>query len=159
MTRASIMVFILACSLLFSVFSSANDSRADEIELESYVPLRMHFVISHGRPRNIGTLSGDGKINFVTYRNTGNTRREFIIEPTEKEWREFFNVVEGANIWGLEKNWCDCLPANIQMLPSTQVSWQLELEYPDRVLEIMGWTRIITERAEGLRESYTAPRS
>lgn len=158
MTRVSIVMFILASCLVFSIFSSVNESHADERELESYVPLNMHFTIVHlGRPPiwRTGTLSSDGKIYHVLEREFSAIREESIIEPTEEEWKAFFNVVESTNIWGLKEG-SEFLPTGIQRLARVPIYWKLELEYPERILEIEGWTIAINTRvdAKGAREVF-----
>jgi len=128
---------------MFYVFSPANETRVEKVQLESYVPLRMHFGIGFSisglRSGLEGTLS-DGKIRIVVYSHVpwlfdAPSREEFVIEPTEAEWEEFFRVCEKANIWGL-RNDGESFSDVLVVRPG--ISWRLELEYPDRTLEIGG---------------------
>jgi len=141
-TKTSIMVFILACCLLFPVFSSANESRACETELESYAPWTLHFMILNPRVVDVrGTFSRarDGKIHVVVERDLHTTREELIIEPTEEEWKEFFNAVERANIWGLGEEE-EFAPEGMTFINNTGgIFWGLFLVYcHDRFLNLQG---------------------
>jgi len=145
-----------AILIIMLYFVSPVWGGGNEIELESYVPLNMHFTIYHeGRPPiwRTGTLSGDGKIHHaLTIRLRSGHPEESVIEPTEEEWKEFFNVVESANIWGLEKG-SELLPTTRARVP---IYWKLELEYPDRILKIEGWTVSTTTRVDvkGAKEVF-----
>jgi len=146
LSKTSIIVFILACCLLFSIFSPVNETNSGEKELElgrleSYVPLRMHFGRGFSRSGLEGTLS-DGKIRIVVYSHvpwlsSSPSREEFVIEPTEAEWEEFFRVCEKANIWGLEATGRS-LSRSVYSAISSNVRWVLWLEYPNRILKIAG---------------------
>ena len=124
----------------------------NERELESYVPLRLHFIRSaHPATARVeGTLSSDGKIHVVVNRDFGDIREESVIEPTEEEWREFFNGVESVNIWGLGKEEYFLPPGTFVVAPRA-ISWRLGLEYPDRVLWIGGAEVAVDTEAVDLR--------
>jgi len=112
----------------------------DKTELESYVPLRLHFMHENSHFFDItGTLSSEGKIHIVVYRDRRSVREESIIKPTDEEWKEFFNAVERANIWGLGEEE-EVLPRDMySYLPSQLlVFWKFEVEYLDRILNIRG---------------------
>jgi len=139
-----------AILIIMLYFVSPVWGGGNEIELESYVPLSMHFTIYHAsRPPiwRTGTLSGDGKIYHAVERRFGAIREESTIEPTEEEWKEFFNVVESANIWDLEEG-SEFLPAGTHRSARIPIYWKLELEYPDRILRIKGWTIAVNTRVE-----------
>jgi len=124
----------------------------NERELESYVPLQMHFVreAHPGIGSITGTLSSDGKIHVVVYRDFRDIREESVIEPTEEEWEEFFNVVERASIWGLGEEE-GLLPSDMFVIAPNAVFWRLGLEYPDRILNIEGLEVAVDTKEVDLR--------
>ena len=129
----------LSVILIIMYFIPPAWGGGNERELESYVPLRMHFIrAAHPATARVeGTLSSDGKIHVVVYRDFGDIREESLIEPTDEEWEEFFNVVELTNIWGLGEEE-GLLPSDMFVIAPYAIFWRLGLEYPDRILNIGG---------------------
>ena len=98
----------------------------------------MYFALGYDTSMITGILSGDEKIYHVfdddSHAQRRHTRDLSVIEPTAKEWEEFFKVCESVSIWGLGDK-SKFLSEDMYYQPSPRAYWKLELEYPNRVLK------------------------
>ena len=136
------LIFYAALSglLLFGV-----DSRASEIS-PNYVPLKMNFSY-YGSPVCWGSLSADRRIYVFrpAYKpemseNTLSVDGPELFTPTVEDWQAFYTICESADIWNLGKEG-GILSEDIARTPLYPRSWSLNLEYPNKKLEIKGKER------------------
>jgi len=139
-------VSVLRKKILLSVFIfisgvvlSSEKSKAGDIS-PNYVPTEMFFRYSFSG-RLWGCLSADMAI-YVYFPSlyTGSVGRldgPEIYTPSLEDWQAFFDVCESSDIWNLGKEG-STIPKDLVGSYSDPHVWLLNLEYPDRKLEIKG---------------------